>query len=72
MLAHEAAVVVQSGEELTEFVRCCIDRPPIAANLGERARQLVLEQVGATVRTLDLLESLVPTIATTDRPARAA
>ncbi len=71
LLAQEAAVVVRNGEELTRFVRCCLDAPSVAARQGERAQQLVREQLGATVRTLELLESLVPTIAT-DRPARAA
>ncbi len=71
LFAHEAAVVVQSGEELTRFVRCCLVEPSVAAELGQRAKQLVREQVGATVRTLDLLDSLIATIVT-HRPARAA
>jgi hypothetical protein len=71
LLAKEAAVAVRNGEELTQFVRCCLDEPSSAARLGERAKQLVFNQVGATAQTLELLESLISTSAT-DRPARAA
>ncbi len=71
LLAQEAAVVVRNGEELRRFVRCCLDDLSAAARHGERAQRLVREQLGAMVRTLALLESLDPSIAT-DHPARAA
>ena len=59
LLARQAAVVVHSGEELTAFVRRCLEDPAWAAQLGRRAQALVLEQQGATQRTLDHLSMLV-------------
>ena len=58
MLAHGAAVVVRNGEELTQFVRRCLAEPEGAATLGRRAQALVLAQLGATQRTLRLLDGL--------------
>ncbi|MGA2620253.1 MAG: 3-deoxy-D-manno-octulosonic acid transferase [Thermoguttaceae bacterium] len=59
MLAHEAAVVVVDGRQLLDFVRRCLEQPAEAAALGDRARRLVLGQLGATQRTFGLLERLV-------------
>jgi 3-deoxy-D-manno-octulosonic-acid transferase len=59
MLAHDAAVVVDNGEELTAFVRRSLEFPSDAAALGDRARALVAGQLGATDRTLRLLAALV-------------
>ena len=59
LLARDAAVVVRDGRQLTAFVRRCLEQPEFAAELGRRASQLVADQLGATVRTLGLLESLV-------------
>ena len=55
LLEREAAVVVQDGRDLTRFVRHCLEQPAYAAELGRRARHLVLDQLGATDRTLKLL-----------------
>lgn len=59
MLDRQAAVVVGSGDELTAFVRRSLEDPAFAAELGRRAKLLVSEQLGATVRTVDRLESLL-------------
>ena len=59
MLAREAAVVVKDREEMLEFVRHCLEKPRQAALQGDRARSLVLEQIGATERTFNLLAELV-------------
>ena len=59
MLARRAAVVVEDGEALTRFVRRCLEQPDDAAALGDRARTLVTEQLGATRRTYTLLARLV-------------
>ncbi len=59
MLARDAAVVVQDGQELAHFVRRCIQQPDFRRQLGDRAQRLVLEQLGATGRTFSLLESLL-------------
>ena len=59
MLARHAAVVVGDGDQLTRFVRRCLEQPDDAAALGDRARNLVIEQLGATERTFRLLAELV-------------
>jgi 3-deoxy-D-manno-octulosonic-acid transferase len=59
MLAHDAAAVVRDGGELTAFVRRCLADPAYADALGRRAADLVRRQLGATARTLDLLEALL-------------
>jgi 3-deoxy-D-manno-octulosonic-acid transferase len=59
LLQRQAAVVVHDQAELTAFVRRCLETPQFALELGQRARALVLEQQGATRRTIDLLTPLV-------------
>jgi len=59
MLAADAAVVVADADELARFVRRCLEEPEYAAALGNRARNLVLGQLGATERTFGLLATLV-------------
>ena len=58
MLAREAAVVVRDGVEFTAFVRRCLERPEFAAELGRRGQELVMSQLGATERTLELLDQI--------------
>ncbi len=60
-LAHDAAVVIHDGAELTAFVRRCLTEPPWAEQLGARARELVQSQTGATRVTVDHLVALLPT-----------
>jgi 3-deoxy-D-manno-octulosonic-acid transferase len=59
LLARDAAVVVKNEDEMRGFVRCCLENPDYAQALGDRARTLVLEQLGATERTVELLSGLV-------------
>jgi 3-deoxy-D-manno-octulosonic-acid transferase len=59
LLTVDAAQVVHDGRELTQFVRRCLEDPAWAAELGHRAQALVANQLGATARTIDLLESLL-------------
>lgn len=59
MLQREAAVVVADREQLAAFVRRCLAEPAFADELGQRARQLVLEQLGAADKTCRLLQSLM-------------
>ncbi len=59
MLDRDAAIVVQDGKRLTAFVRHCLEEPEFASGLGQRARQLVLEQAGAADRTADLIVALM-------------
>jgi 3-deoxy-D-manno-octulosonic-acid transferase len=71
---RHAAITVCDGRQMTEFVRQCLERPGYAEQLGQAARQLVVEQQGATRRTVDRLVPLVATApaAATARPPRAA
>jgi 3-deoxy-D-manno-octulosonic-acid transferase len=66
LLGGGAAVVVRDGGELTSFLRRCLEEPRYAAELGRRARSLVAGQLGATERTMRLLEPLL------SRPAASA
>lgn len=58
LLEHDAACVVRNQQELTDFVRRCLEEPAWAQALGRRAQQLVLSQQGAAARTRRLLERL--------------
>jgi 3-deoxy-D-manno-octulosonic-acid transferase len=66
LLQQQAAVVVHDQSELTAFVRRCLESPHSAQELGQRARQLVLAQQGATRCTVDLLFPLVAPADTSD------
>ena len=59
LLERDAAVVVADGAELLAFVRDCLLNPAAADARGQRAAQLVREQLGATGRTFELLRPLV-------------
>ena len=58
MLAADASVVVQNGQQLTAFVRRCLEDPQAACAMGRRAQQLVQKNLGATKKTADLIEEL--------------
>ena len=58
LLQHEAAVVVRDTTEFLEFCRRCLQDPNWAAALGCRAQALVLDQQGATQKTLRHLQGL--------------
>lgn len=60
LLAVGGAVVVNDGAELTAFVRRALTDHAFARELGERAQALVESQLGATERTVRLLETLLP------------
>ncbi|HEX7446931.1 MAG TPA: 3-deoxy-D-manno-octulosonic acid transferase, partial [Pirellulales bacterium] len=59
LLDRQAAVVVPDAGGLAAFVRRCLEEPRYAEQLGQRAQSLVADQLGATRRTLELLEPLV-------------
>lgn len=60
LLAANAARVVATEDELRAFVADCLKQPEQANALGDRARHFVSTQLGATARTVDLLEPLLP------------
>jgi 3-deoxy-D-manno-octulosonic-acid transferase len=59
LTAADGAVVVKDANELEAFVRRCLIDRRYATEIGNRARQLVESQLGATGRTVALLEALV-------------
>jgi 3-deoxy-D-manno-octulosonic-acid transferase len=59
LLGADAAVVVRDSRELEAFVRHCLVEPQYAAALGGRAQSLVKIQLGATQRTVQLLDALL-------------
>jgi 3-deoxy-D-manno-octulosonic-acid transferase len=59
LLAADGACVVADEAELEAFVRRCLEQPDEAGALGERASRFVSTQLGATARTINLLEGLL-------------
>ena len=72
LLDAEGAKVVRSREELHQFVCESLENPQAAKQLGNRARNLVLRQQGATAKTVDLLFALIEPHAYATLPGRAA
>ncbi len=68
LLAADAALVVHSPTELEAFVRRSLEEPAWARAFGANAQALVRSQLGATQRTLRLVESLLPA----ESPQRSA
>lgn len=60
LLGNNAAIVVRNEAEMTAFARKALTEPDFAANLGQRARELVIAQTGAADKTLRLLANCVP------------
>ena len=58
MLRDKAAQVVHEQREMEQFVRRCLEEPDFAAQLGNNAKNLVQRHVGATQKTLELLQAL--------------
>lgn len=59
LLHNQAATVVQNQAELLETLVKWLESPQAAKDQGERAQKFVLEQHGATSRTVDLLVPLI-------------
>lgn len=72
LLAHDAARVVRSAEELTAVVRAFLREPASAAEFGRRAMDFVATQQGATARTAELLRQLAVADVTGMSSRRAA
>ncbi len=59
MLARDAAVVVHDADAFRRFVERCLRDRDYATGLGQRAKTLVAQQLGATARTLSLLAAVI-------------
>ncbi|NOX53554.1 MAG: 3-deoxy-D-manno-octulosonic acid transferase [Planctomycetes bacterium] len=60
LLSHRAARVVSDGCELTRTLQTLLDDRSQAKTMGRIARELVLSQQGATVKTVELLTRVLP------------
>jgi 3-deoxy-D-manno-octulosonic-acid transferase len=60
LLGAQAAVRVHDGDDLTAFVSRCLADVNYATSLGKHAATVVQQQQGATRRTWELLERLLP------------
>ena len=58
ILRSDAARIVHDQREMEQFLRRCLEEPDFAQNLGQNAKELVQRQLGATRRTLDMLNEL--------------
>ena len=74
LLKGDAARVVDDGSELTAAVAEFLCHPGEARLRGQRARQLVLTQQGATAKTVQAITQILPAAAadTIERLSRAA
>ena len=72
LLSHDAAKVVETERAMYEFLTQCLRNPEQATAMGVRAQDLVRHQQGATERTLQGLESLMPSVAKREVGERAA
>lgn len=59
LVAVGGAVVLPAPDALAPFARQCLTDAEFAADLGRRARELVVGNLGATARTVDLLLPLI-------------
>ncbi|MFW6380978.1 MAG: 3-deoxy-D-manno-octulosonic acid transferase [Bacillota bacterium] len=59
ILENEAGIQVANIEELTEIVFKLLNNPRHRQEMGQRARQVIQENRGATSRTLNLLKQLL-------------
>jgi 3-deoxy-D-manno-octulosonic-acid transferase len=62
--AADAAKVVHNAQELEHFVHHCLVEPQYAVDLGRRAQAFVRGQLGATARTLALVNNVLNSSAT--------
>lgn len=63
LLSGQAAVVVRNPTELSQQLDHFLSHPEEAAAYGEKARQIVLGQRGATERTVELICRAIPAAA---------
>lgn len=62
LLDAHAAIEVRDAEKLATAVRRLLSDQNERTELGQKARELVLQQQGATDRTLDMLDQLLPPV----------
>ena len=70
LLKDRAAIVVEDGPQMTAFVANCVRDATGRRELGERARRLVSENLGATRRSVFSLVTLLPSTPRQTSPSR--
>jgi 3-deoxy-D-manno-octulosonic-acid transferase len=70
LLAAKAAMQVRDADELEAVVRRLLSDADERRRLGTAARQLVLEQQGATARTIEVLENVIAACGLAGAPAK--
>lgn len=58
-LEHQACILVHNQEEIEITVRNLLNNPVKIAQLGKKARELILENQGATLRNLELIKNYI-------------
>jgi 3-deoxy-D-manno-octulosonic-acid transferase len=71
LLQAGGAVVVQDTAQLEQFVKRCLQDPGYRDALGRRAQMFVTTQLGATQRTVDLLDRIIDGGPAHERPLAA-
>jgi 3-deoxy-D-manno-octulosonic-acid transferase len=69
LLEAKAAVKVATSEQMYEELVRRLDDPKLRRRMGEAARNLVVEQQGATERTLDVMDEAISLAETNQRAA---
>lgn len=70
MLDDEAAVVVGDADELRDFVQRCLEDESYREQLGQRAQRLVVRQLGAADRTVELVGRMLLGLEKNTKPRR--
>lgn len=59
-LNQKAAVMVHNPQELKTGIKYLLDNPDKAGELGEAAREVILENQGATLRNIQYIKEIMP------------
>ncbi|MDZ7375275.1 MAG: hypothetical protein ONB13_01525 [candidate division KSB1 bacterium] len=59
LLANNAAILVKSTDEIVATITRLMTEPEIAQKYGERARQIVLQNVGSSIRVAEVLKEFL-------------
>lgn len=60
LLEYDAGLLVHDRDEIYSNLKGLLDKPALTANMGSRARQLILNKRGATAQNFALLEKYLP------------
>lgn len=60
LLAHEAAILVRSREDIVETVTNLLQHADLASAYGQRARQIVMQNVGSSEKIAEILWQFLP------------